>query len=409
MAKSHGNKPEGTNAGIRIGNRIYLGNNEMGKTQNDNKIPTLAYGAILTINLDAIVENYNTIKKMVAPAQSSAIVKADAYGLGAEKVAPVLYEAGCRFFFVAELIEALRLKDELPTDASIAVLNGILPGAEKITAEAGIIPVLNSWEAILDWQKLCVGEAKRFPAIIQIDTGMCRLGLDNSELYRLVADPSIFNDADIKLVISHLAKSDEENSPANPAQLEAMKKALAKLPASKVALAASGGIFLNADYHFNMVRPGIALYGVDPLGKSPTAIKPVVSLEAHVIQTRHVPRGSAIGYGGTFITERPSTITTISVGYADGWLRALGNKGSVFFKGERVPIVGRVSMDSITLDTTHLGENAPKAGDLVELIGKHQSLDDVARDAGTIPYEILTSLSHRYERIYVKNCEGNKK
>jgi len=166
---------------------------------------------------------------------------------------------------------------------------------------------------------------------------------------------------------------------------------------------------LKAEYHFDMVRPGIALYGVDPFGKSPTAIKPVVSLDAHVIQTRHVPAGSAIGYGGTFITERPSTITTISVGYADGWLRSLGNKGSVYFKGERVPIVGRVSMDSITLDTTHLGENAPKSGDLVELIGKHQSLDDVARDAGTIPYEILTSLGHRYERIYLKNREGNKK
>lgn len=374
----------------------------MGDHQTDNKHSTLAYGATLTIDLDAIADNYKTLANMVAPAQCSAIVKADAYGLGAKHVGPALYEAGCRFFFVAELVEAFELKNVLPSDAEIAVLNGILPGAEEMTAQAKIIPVLNSWNAITRWQQLCQKQKKRLAAILQIDTGMSRLGLDHDELHHLISEPTIFADANIKLVISHLAMSDEEKSPANPAQLEAMKKALSKLPPCKVAFSASGGIFLGADYYFDMVRPGIALYGVDPLARRSTVIKPVLQLQARVIQTRHVKQGTAIGYGGTFITERDSTITTLSVGYADGWLRALGNKGFAFFQGKRVPIIGRVSMDSITLDTTDLGENVPKPGDFVELIGKHQSLENVARDAGTIAYEILTALSHRYERIYLK-------
>lgn len=381
----------------------------MGEDQIDKGLSTLAYGATLTIDLSAIADNYKTLANMVAPAQCSAIVKADAYGLGAAKVAPALYEAGCRFFFVAELVEAFELKKFLPKDAEIGVLNGILPGAEEMAAQAKIIPVLNSWDAIIRWQQLCQKQACRLAAIIQIDTGMSRLGLDEDEFRQLVKNPAIFHDGDIKLVISHLAMSDEEKSPANPAQLEAMKKALAILPPCKVAFSASGGIFLGNNYHFDMVRPGIALYGVDPLAKSPTRIKPVLQLHARVIQTRHVKQGTAIGYGGTFITGRDSTITTISLGYADGWLRALGNKGSAFFKSKRLPIIGRVSMDSITLDTTDLGESAPKPGDIVELIGKHQSLENVARDAGTIAYEILTSLSHRYERIYLKHGEGDKK
>ncbi|WP_297323674.1 alanine racemase [uncultured Bartonella sp.] len=381
----------------------------MGDIQTDNKRSTLAYGATLTIDLDAIVENYRTLVAMVTPAQCSAIVKADAYGLGAKHVAPALYDAGCRFFFVAELVEAFELQKVLAKDAEIAVLNGILPGAEEMAAQAKIIPVLNSWDAILRWQQLCRRQTERLGAIVQIDTGMSRLGLDENELQNLIDDPSVFHDADIKLAISHLAMSDEEKSAKNPAQLVAMKKALLKLPPCKVAFSASGGIFLGGDYHFDMVRPGIALYGVDPLGKSQTTIKPVLQLQARVIQSRHVKQGVSIGYGGTFRTRRDSTITTISVGYADGWLRALGNKGSVFFNGKRLAIIGRVSMDSITLDTTDLGENAPKPGDFVELIGKHQSLENVARDAGTIAYEILTSLSHRYERIYLKHNKGDAK
>lgn len=380
----------------------------MGDFQTDNKFRRLAYGGVLTIDLDAIADNYQALAKTVAPAQCSAIVKADAYGLGAAKVAPALYEVGCRFFFVAELVEAFKLKQLLPDDVNIAVLNGILPHAEEMTAAAGIIPVLNSWEGILAWQKLCKARSTRFAAIIQIDTGMCRLGLDHDEFEKLAANPAIFDDADIKLVISHLALSDDEKSPKNPAQLAAMKGALARLPHAKVAISASGGVFLGRDYHFDLVRPGIALYGVAPNGNTTIKLKPVLTLGAHVIQTRHVPSGSAIGYGGTFITKRPSLITTISIGYADGWLRSLGNKGSAFFNGKRLPIIGRVSMDSITLDTTDLHENAPKAGDMVELIGKHQSLDDVARDAGTIAYEILTALSHRYERIYLKKSKGEQ-
>lgn len=375
----------------------------MGNLQQNQRISALAYGAIATIDLDAIAHNYNVLRMRVEPAACAAVIKADAYGLGAAQVGPTLYQAGCRIFFVAQLVEALHLKTMLPADVTIAILNGIQPGAEALTAEAGVVPVLNSWASIVAWQTLCHDKAEKLPAIIQIDTGMSRLGLDHDELNHLITDPAIFEAGDIRYIISHLASGDEAQNPSNQMQFAAMKAALAKLPDCPVAFANSGGIFLQADFAFNLVRPGIALYGVDPHGHVLTTIKPVLRLDARVIQSRHVQKGAAIGYGGSFTTTRPSIITTIAVGYADGWHRALGNKGAAYFDNQRLPIIGRVSMDSITLDATDLGCDALKPGDVVELIGNNQSLEDVARDAGTIPYEILTSLGKRYERIYLQN------
>lgn len=376
----------------------------MNISELSNSIDALTYSGILTIDLDAIAENYKTLANFVKPTKCAAVIKADAYGLGGTKICQTLYESGCRFYFAAQLIEALALKKVLPSDANIAVLNGIQTGTEKLAAEAGIIPVLNSWESICHWKSICQEKSQRFPAIIQIDTGMCRLGLDQDELEKLIDDPSIFKIANIELIISHLALSDEPSSAANASQLNRLQNALAKLPSCEVAISASGGIFLGHSFHLDMVRPGIALYGVAPHDNiSSTLIKPVMTLDARVIQTRHVKAGSAVGYGGSFVTSRPSIITTISVGYADGLHRSLGNKGSVYFNNHRLPIVGRVSMDSITVDATDLAENAPKSGDLIEIIGKNQSLDDIARDANTIAYEILTSLGHRYKRIYLRN------
>ncbi|EJF89347.1 alanine racemase [Bartonella tamiae] len=373
----------------------------MPNTENEDHLPIETYGAIATIDLDAIAHNYQLLCKKIAPAQCSAVVKADAYGLGAANVAHILYKAGCRIFFVAQLNEGRDLKKVLPQDAIIAILNGLQPGSESIAAQNHLVPVLNSWDAILRWQNLCIKRRKNFAAIIQVDTGMARLGLDAQECKFLSANTSIFNDANILFLMSHLASGDEKENPSNARQLQCLKDIKSTFPNCPIALSNSGGIFLEKSYYFDLVRAGIALYGVAPNHKE-KHIKPVLKLDARVIQSRHVEKGQAIGYGGDFITKHPSTITTIAMGYADGWHRSLGNKGSAFYAGQRLPILGRISMDSITLDTSDL-PILLKAGDLVELIGEHQSLEEVAKDAGTISYEILTSLSRRCARVYLQN------
>ncbi|AQX20137.1 alanine racemase [Bartonella sp. WD16.2] len=359
------------------------------------------YTVVVTIDIGAIVANYTALAQHVAPTECSAVVKANAYGIGVEKVAPALYQAGCRTFFVAQIKEALQLKTILPPDVTLALLNGLPPTAEELVAQAGIVPVLNSWHEIESWQLLCQEKGKKFPAIVQIDTNMNRLGLDQKELQQLIEHPTLFEIADIKYIISHLSNGDDFAHSSNYTQLTAMKEMLAQLPACKVSLANSGGIFLGPDFYFDLVRPGIALYGVSLHGKHPVPIKPVLKLEAQVIQSRFVEEGMPIGYGRSFITPRPSILTTISIGYADGWMRNLSNKGSVYFKGYKLPIVGRISMDSIIVDATDLEHNKPKRGDWVELIGEHQTIEDVSIDANTVPHEILSSLSVRCKRIYI--------
>ncbi|WP_455481716.1 alanine racemase [Bartonella sp. B35(2025)] len=373
----------------------------MNKSVNDETNTLFPYTVIATIDVSAIVDNYITLSQRVAPAKCSAVIKANAYGLGADKIAPALYQAGCRTFFVAKIEEALRLKAILPPNVMIALLNGISRTAEEFVAQSGIVPVLNSWNAIESWQTLCQKKSKRFPAIIQIDTNMNRLGLDQRELQQLIKNPDFFKKAKVKYIISHLANGDDDTHPSNYAQLAALKAILAQLPTCKVSLANSGGIFLGSDFYFDLVRPGIALYGIDPHKKYPTLLKPVLKLEAQVIQSRYLDTGAPVGYGGSFITRRPSTLVTISIGYADGWLRALSNKGTVYFNGYKLPIIGRVSMDSIIVDATDLKDEKPQRDDWVELIGTHQTIEKVSTDANTVPHEILVSLSSRCKCIYI--------
>ncbi|WP_042995441.1 alanine racemase [Bartonella quintana] len=372
----------------------------MNKSMNNKANPLLPYTAVATIDVSAIVANYKTLAQHVAPAECSAVVKANAYGLGADKIVPALYRAGCRIFFVAQIEEALQLKDILPSNVTLALLNGPPHATEEFIAQAGIIPVLNSWNAIENWQKLCQKKDKKFPAIIQIDTNMNRLGLDKKELQQLIKKPTVFEKAEIKYILSHLANGDDATHSSNYTQLAAFKTVLTQLPTCRASFANSGGIFLGPDFYFDLVRPGIALYGIDPQGKHPTLFKPVLKLEAQVIQSRSIEAGIPVGYEESFITRRPSTLITISIGYADGWLRILSNKGTVYFNGQKLPIVGRISMDSMTVDATNL-DKKPQSGDWVELIGPHQTLKKVSIDANTIPHEILTSLGSRYQRIYI--------
>ncbi|MBQ0708982.1 MULTISPECIES: alanine racemase [unclassified Ochrobactrum] len=365
----------------------------------------LAAGGVLTIDLAALRHNYSAIARHIAPTRAAAVVKADAYGLGASRVAPAFYDAGCRDFFVAHLGEAIALKPFLQPDATLYVLNGLQPGTEAACAREGILPVLNSLEQVENWAALAAEQARKLPALLQLDTGMSRLGLSASEFERLTANPSVLDGIDVKFVISHLASGDEPENAANAHQLANMTALLARLPKLPVAFANSGGSFLDKTYHFDLARPGVALYGVGPKNE----IVPVLTLSARVIQVRDIEKGAAVGYGGTYIAKGPMRVATIAVGYADGWFRSLSNKGSAFFGDTRLPIIGRVSMDSITLDVSALPEGTLKLGSLVELIGPHQGLEDVARDCDTIPYEILTALGNRYARVYVDSGTGDIK
>ncbi|WKL58663.1 alanine racemase [Asticcacaulis sp. ZE23SCel15] len=295
--------------------------------------------------------------------------------------------------------EAFDLRPHLPADARLYVLNGLPPGAEGPCAEQDIIPVLNDTDQVARWADQAQTLNRTLPCALQIDTGMSRLGLSPEELNAFVAKPP--SGLDIRLLMSHLACADEPDNPANGYQLKAMQRAAERFPTVPVSFANSGGIFLGGPFQYNLIRPGIALYGGAPNTSPPNPMKPVVRLDIAVIQTRTVPKDTHIGYGGTFVAEREMRLATLSAGYADGLPRALSNRGAAWFDGVRLPIVGRVSMDSIIVDISALEPDALQAGSFVELIGPHQSIDDLARDAGTISYEILTQLGSRYFRHYI--------
>ncbi|WOC16857.1 alanine racemase [Pseudochrobactrum sp. MP213Fo] len=371
--------------------------------QLEEDAAALSAGGILTIDLAALRANYKLIADMLAPTRAAAVVKADAYGLGADKVAPQFYAAGCRDFFVAHLNEAIALQPHLANDITIYVLNGLQPQTEQLCAKNNIVPVLNSMEQLRNWVALAKVQNRRLPALLQLDTGMARLGLSEPELRELLADLSLLEAIDIKYVISHMAAADNPDSPQNQAQLAQMQAALKQLPHFPVAFSNSGGSFLQSAYHYDLARPGIALYGGAPQENKPNPMHPVVSLQARVIQCRTVPAQTLVGYSGSYTTKAETRIATIAVGYADGWPRHLSNKGAAYYGDTRLPVIGRVSMDSITLDITALPEGTLKLGSLVELIGERQTLEQVARDAGTISYDILTALGHRYHRTYINN------
>ncbi|MCX8996937.1 alanine racemase [Rhizobiaceae bacterium BDR2-2] len=360
----------------------------------------LGAAGLLTIDLGALRENYIALDRRAAPARAAAVVKADAYGLGADKVVPVLLDAGCRDFFVAHFSEALRLRPLIGQDCRLFVLNGLLPGDEPVCADAGVIPVLNGFEQVEAWKAEAKHRGAVLPAALQFDTGMARLGLSLDEARALAADPAGLEGIRLEIVMSHLACADEPDNAANAGQLAAMLTAAALFPETPVCFANSGGLFLSPDYRGALCRPGIALYGGNPQNGAANPGKPVVTLSVAVVQARTVPAGTAIGYGGTLVADRPMRLAVISAGYADGIPRSLSNRGSAWYDGVRLPIAGRVSMDSIILDITALPEGTLKRGDMVELIGDHQTLEQIAADAGTISYEILTSLGKRYRRVY---------
>ncbi|HZS84081.1 MAG TPA: alanine racemase [Stellaceae bacterium] len=357
-------------------------------------------GAVLDIDLGAIVENWRALGRRVGPAASCAgVVKADAYGLGMARVAPALAAAGCRLFFVAHLDEAISLRRLLP-DRDIAVLNGLLPGTAADFTAFRLMPVLNDLGQVEAWRRHCLAEPATGAAILHIDTGMARLGLAPDETARLKAERERLGGIRLFAIMSHLACADEPAHPLNAQQLDRFRTALSGLPPAPASLAASSGIFLGPDYHFTIARPGAAVYGVNPQPGRPNPMAQAVILKGRIIQTRDVDRGDTVGYGATHRLDRPGRIATVAVGYADGWLRSLSNRGGAVIAGQPVPLIGRVSMDLITLDVSGLEPHLARPGAFVELIGRDRTVDDVAAEAGTIGYEILTLLGRRYHRVY---------
>ncbi len=334
------------------------------------------------------------------------MVKADAYGLGVAAVAPALAEAGCRSFFVAHLDEAIALRDLLGVAPSIFVLNGIPPGTAGAFDAHRLLPVLNSAGQVGEWQNLAASRGRPLPAAIQVDTGMSRFGLSPDEVHALAARADGFAGIATRLVMSHLGCADEPQHPANESQRALFAALRPLLPPAPASLAASFGIFLGPAFHLDMVRPGVALFGLPPAATRPNPLRAVVRLQGRIVQTRRIPAGAFVGYGARFVAERPSRIATVAVGYADGFLRAGGGLGVACLPGSgtTLPIVGRISMDCLGVDVTDAPEAGLQEGTALDLIGPHRPLEDAATAAGTIGYEMLTALGHRYHRHYVRDA-----
>jgi alanine racemase len=359
--------------------------------------PALRAGAVLDIDLGGIVANWRLLTQRAAPALCAAVVKANGYGLGAVPVARALAAAGCRLFFVATLDEAIGLRKAIGDTAEIAVLNGPLPGTAADFVAHNLLPVLNDPGQIEAWRTAPLPHSR--PAILHVDTGMSRLGLTAREFAGLADDLPRLG-IGWRAVMSHLACADTPDHPLNEIQRARFAEAARRLPGVPASLAASSGIFLGPRYRFDLVRPGAALYGVNPQPGRANPLRQVVRLSAKILQVREIDRGESVGYGAAHSMETAGRVATVAVGYADGWLRSLSHRGCGFLDGKRVPLLGRVSMDLVSFDVSAVDPALAQPGATIELLGEHYRVDDVAADAGTIGYEILTALGPRYHRIY---------
>ena len=361
--------------------------------------PARRAGAILEIDLAGIAANWRLLARQVEPATCAAVVKADAYGLGAAQVAPALAAAGCRFFFVATIEEGIALRSVLPGPIEIALLNGLLPGCTRELVEYRLIPVLNEPGQIADWLQICTGLGK-LPAMLHVDTGMARLGLTTREFASLSDEIFVRSPIDWRALVSHLACADEPEHPLNDLQRARFASARRRCVHLPVSLAASSGIFLGRKFHLDLVRPGAALYGVNPQPGHPNPMRQIVRLKARILQVREVDRDQPVGYGGAHVMGRPGCLATVPVGYADGWFRSLSHRGWGRLGGKRVRLLGRVSMDLVVFDVSDVDPALARPGNFIELLNDDHGVDAVAAEAGTIGYEVLTALGRRYHRVY---------
>ena len=355
--------------------------------------------SILTIDLGAIKSNYRLLAGRAGDAECAAVVKADGYGLGLKQVSRALFQAGCKTFFVAHLDEAIELRGHLG-QAVIYYLNGLLPGDAQACDTHDIRPVLNDLSQIESWSRHCAASSNAPMAAVQLDTGMSRLGLMPSEAILLAREPARLEAIKLALILSHLACANTPAHELNQRQRSDFAAWTASLPRVARSLAASSGIFLGREWHFDMVRPGAALYGIAPNSDTPNPMAQVILLQGKILSIRDVDTPQSVGYGASYRFKKSTKLATVAAGYADGYPRGLGHEIGAHIGNIAVPVIGRISMDLITLDVTDAAHVKP--GDMVDLIGPHHDLDAQGSQSGTIGYEILTRLGRRYARRYIE-------
>ena len=337
------------------------------------------------------------------PAECAAVIKADGYGCGIEQVAGALAKAGCKTFFVADLTEARKAR-AAASEPAIYVLNGLMSGTAPAYADIRARPVIGSMVELAEWDAFCSANQWHGGAALHVDTGMNRLGISVNDAAALAPRIRAENHG-VTLLMSHLACSETPEHPLNAQQISVFREIRILYRGIPSSLANSSGIFLGAAAHCDVVRPGVALYGVNPTPGQKNPMQPVIGLQARIAQVRTVPRGETVGYNAGWTAKRTTRIAVVAVGYADGYLRAasasdLAPGADAIVAGKRCPLAGRVSMDLLAIDITDLPDNAARRTDLVTLIGAEMTVDDVAKAAGTIGYEVLTSLGRRYHRVY---------
>ncbi len=355
---------------------------------------------ILTIDLAALGENYRFLQEKVGKSCAiGASVKANAYGLGIKPVIETLNTLKCPQYFAATLDEAIEIRKIVP-QTPIAVLNGLYQGAEEEYLRENITPILNSKEEIKRWQSLAKSKNQALSAFLHINTAMNRQGINLTETQDMIDDPALTKGIILNMVISHFACSDEKDHPLNTHQAELFKQYSQHFPKSRKSLANSSGIFRDPAYHYDMARPGYALYGGNPTPETSNPMKRVVDLSVPVLQTRICKKGESIGYGASHTFDKDTMTATIGMGYADGFLRTADKQKTFYYNGQACPVIGRVSMDLVTINIQNLVQK-PEVGEMIEILGAHQTIDDLACDMGTIGYEVLTSFGNRYKREYI--------
>jgi alanine racemase len=365
--------------------------------------PAAEAGGILTVDLGAIDHNWRTLQRRATPAECAAVVKADAYGCGITKVAHYLALNGCRTFFVADLAEARAVR-AVAAEPAIYVLNGLMPGTSSAYAELNARPVIGSLVELAEWDAFCATHQWPGGAALHVDTGMNRLGISVNEAAALAPRIRAENHG-ITLVMSHLACAETPDNPLNARQMALFREVRLLYRGIPSSLANSSGIFLGNSAHCDVVRPGVALYGVNPTPGRSNPMRAAIRLEGRIMQVRTVAKGETVGYGASWTARHAARIAVVAVGYADGYLRAASSSDTTpgadaIVAGKRCPIAGRISMDLLAIDVSALPDKAARRGELATLIGDEITVDDLARAAGTIGYEVLTSLGRRYHRVY---------
>jgi len=365
--------------------------------------PETEAGGILTVDLAALEANWRALTRRATPSECAAVIKADGYGCGIEQVGKRLLHAGCKTFFVADLAEARRVR-AVSDEPAIYVLNGLLPNTAPAFASLHARPVIGSMVELAEWDAFCSGQKWQGGAALHVDTGMNRLGISANEAAALAPRIRSENHG-ITLLMSHLVCSEEPEHPLNARQIALFREVRLLYRGIPSSLSNSSGIFLGSSAHCDMVRPGVALYGVNPTPGRGNPMQAVVSLQARIVQVRTVPKGETVGYDAAWTARHATRIAVVAVGYADGYLRAASSSdeapgADAIVAGTRCPIAGRVSMDLLAIDITGVSESAVKRGQLATLIGDEITVDELATKAGTIGYEVLTSLGRRYHRVY---------